>query len=52
MCNRYRLSAKQAAVMRACGFEPPYREDEIRSDIVYDKSIYLGLLTEERGHTL
>lgn len=28
MCNRYRLSAKQAAVMRACGFEPPYPEDE------------------------
>ena len=29
MCNRYRLSAKQAAVMRASGFEPPYPEDEI-----------------------
>ena len=28
MCNRYRLSAKQADVMRACGFEPPYPEDE------------------------
>ena len=28
MCNRYRLSSKQAAVMRACGFEPPYPEDE------------------------
>lgn len=28
MCNRYRLSAKQVAVMRACGFEPPYPEDE------------------------
>jgi putative SOS response-associated peptidase YedK len=29
MCNRYRISAKQAAVMRACGFEPPYAPDEV-----------------------
>ena len=28
MCNRYRISAKVAAVMRACGFDPPYAEDE------------------------
>ena len=27
MCNRYRLSAKQKDVMRACGYEPPYSED-------------------------
>ena len=27
MCNRYRLSAKQAAVMRAAGFDPPYPEE-------------------------
>lgn len=29
MCNRYRISAKQAAVMRACRFEPPYAPDEV-----------------------
>lgn len=29
MCNRYRISAKQAAVMRACGFEPVYAPDEV-----------------------
>lgn len=28
MCNRYRISAKVAAVMRACGFEPPLSENE------------------------
>lgn len=28
MCNRYRLSARQAEVMRALGFEPPYAPDE------------------------
>ena len=29
MCNRYRISAKQAAVMRACGVEPPFAPDEV-----------------------
>lgn len=29
MCNRYRISAKQAAVMRACGFEAPFAPDEV-----------------------
>ena len=28
MYNRYRLFAKQAAVMHAAGFDPPYPEDE------------------------
>lgn len=28
MCNRYRLSARQAEIMRSCGFDPPYPEDE------------------------
>jgi len=27
MCNRYRISANEAAVMRACGFEPPFSEE-------------------------
>lgn len=28
MCNRYRMSAKEAAVARACQFDPPYAPDE------------------------
>jgi putative SOS response-associated peptidase YedK len=28
MCNRYRMSAKQAEVARACGFDLPYMPDE------------------------
>ena len=29
MCNRYRISAKQSAVMRACGFDPSFAPDEV-----------------------
>lgn len=28
MCNRYRMTEKEAAVARACGFDPPYAPDE------------------------